>query len=130
MTPKRSDATNLRLMLTVYGLSQQGVYTKEMITFTGDFHCDIELPLCLYQESSGDYKFTLEDRPPAIEIPERPELNDVPRTVFLSGRGILGGLTATAHITNQKGPPILPENPTPEQRWEYLLAVVKHKSVR
>ena len=130
MTPKRSDATTLKLVLAVYSLSQQGVYTKETITFKGDFGCDIELPLCLYQEPSGDFKFTIEERFPASEMPERPELNDVPGTVFVSGRGVLDGLTATARLASPKGPPVLPGNPTPKQRWEYLLAVVKHKSVR
>jgi len=64
MTPKKSDATTATLALAVYSLSQQGVYTKEMITFKGDFPCDIELPLCVYQEPNGGFGITLEDKHP------------------------------------------------------------------
>ena len=114
------NGKTLTLILSLVYLHETGMYTKQMLTLKGDFHTDLEVPLCAYQESDGTLRIT-------ADIPAPPELDDVPRTVFLSGRGEISGMTATANVTNAARPPTLPENPTPKQRWEYLLAVVKQK---
>ena len=125
MTPKRPYATTATLALTVYSLSQQGVYTKGMITFEGDFHCDIELPLCLYQKPDGDFEFTIEEQHPAIELPEQPDPEVPPRTRGTRDLSVTDTVLVSARVTVRRVRPILPENPTAKDRWEYLLAVLR-----
>ena len=123
MVPPMPDATKATLILVVYTLSQHGVYTKRMITFEGDFDRDVELPLCVYETPDGGFKFTTEDIHLSVDIPEPPEPDDVPRAVTATARS-----TATLGLSGidlPARPPTLPENPTAEERWKYLLEVLK-----
>ena len=109
----------------MYSLNQQGVHTKEMITFEGDFHCDIELPLCLYQKPDGDFEFTIEEQHPAIELPEQPDPEVPPRTRGIRDLSVTDTALVSARVAVRRVRPILPENPTAKDRWEYLLAVLR-----
>lgn len=120
MTPKRPDATTLTLTLAVYSLSQQGVYTRDMITLRGNFHTDLEVPLCALEEPDGTLRI-------AVDLPEPPEPLPDPEPIRLSATV---GLRLEAEWSIASPRLTLPENPTPKQRWDYLLAVVKHKAVR
>ncbi|MYB05181.1 MAG: hypothetical protein F4Y24_02395 [Gemmatimonadetes bacterium] len=123
----RDPKTKAKLLLAVHTLNQTAVYTKNMIAFEGDFPHDVELALCLYEKPGGGFEFTIADNPPPPEIPEPPEFDDVPRpvtTVELKDTVTL----SVSRLVLPALPPTLPEDPTAEERWEYLLDILKQKA--
>lgn len=110
------DEAKIRLILSFYVLNQYATYTKETITFEGDFPCDVELPLCAYENPRGGFEITTE------EVPEPPELEREPEFVGVSVSETFRVTARPLVIT-----PRLPENPTAQERWRYLLAVLKDK---
>ena len=110
------DETKIRLILSFYVLNQYATYTKETIIFEGDFPCDVELPLCAYEDPRGGFEITTE------EVPEPPELEGDPEPVRVSVSETFQVTARPLVIT-----PRLPENPTAQERWRYLLAVLKDK---
>ena len=123
----RDPKTKAKLVLAVHTLNQTAIYTKNMVTFEGDFPHDVELALCLYEKPDGGFEFTIEDGPPPPDIPEPPEPDDEPRTVRTFGLKDTVTLTASRLVLPAL-PPTLPENPTAKQRWQYLLDVLKQKA--
>ena len=124
----RDPKTKAKLLLAVHTLNQSAVYTKDLITFEGDFPHDLELALCLYEKPEGGFEFTIEDSPPPPDIPEPPEPDNVPSrpvtTVELKDTATL----SVSRIVLPAPAPTLPENPTGEERWKYLLALLKQKA--
>lgn len=128
MTAMMSDAKKMTLVMAAYTLNQHGVYTKQMITFKGDFLVDLEVPLCIYEKPGGGFEITAADVQIPTAIPERPEPDDEPGTVSVRIVRARAEARADASVKHDVVPPTLPENPTAEQRWQHLLHVLKQKA--
>ena len=120
------DGKTATLLLAIT-LNQHVVYTKKMITFKDDFHCDVEVTLCAYETPSGGSEITTEDQPPPLpEVPQPPEPDDVPEPVIRLEAEVNLAVRSRWHLPPL--PTTLPENPTAKERWRYLLEVLKQKA--
>lgn len=104
-----------KLVLSLYYLLEQGTYTKKMITFESDIPCDVEVPVCLYEVPGGGLKIATEG------VPQSPDPDFEPPTRF-AARETLELVVGGGPIVDK---PRLPENPTAQERWQYLIDVLK-----
>ena len=99
-----------------FRLGTRGAYITQTlrVDFNVDLDHDLEVPVCVFNEPDGTIRASVE--PP----PERPE-DEPGRTVE---RGIVENLVLSGEMLF---PPNLPENPTAEERWRYLLEILKQR---
>ena len=129
MTPTMPDTAKMTLVLTVYSLHQHGIYIKDVLKFESNYHCDVEIPICAHETPDGRVEITTEDVHFPTENPQPPQPDDEPMPVSIHGFSDL----ITASVGRLALPaiaPSLPENPTAEERWRYLLDVLKQKRER
>lgn len=128
----RKAKTTTLVLTTAYGLSSQARY----ITKTYSFELGVEaypelqqlqqLELCLHEKQNGGVQVIIGGTPPPQEIPEQPEPDEAQR--FKSIGAAEDVSFALSRINLPPPSPTLPENPTAELRWQYLLDVLKQKA--
>ena len=127
MTTKMRDTAKMTVVLTVYALHKHGIYIKEVLTFESNYHREVEIPICAYETPEGRVEMTTEDVHFPTENPDPPHPDDEPRPVSTHGFADI----ITARVGRLDLPalvPTLPDNPTAEERWRYLLDMLKQQS--